>query len=99
MEEEKSKITMEIPKEYQQLCRDLAKVLRNFNHENGWVNNELNRNKTIYHFSGKLSISDHKMSDIHFSWENGRHGDSQGQITIHTEIRVSTQIDENDSVK
>lgn len=86
---------MQIPKEYQQLCRDIAKVLRKFNTENGWVNKEnIDKERTIYQFSGRLSISDRDMSDIHFSWENGRHGDAQSQISINTELRVSTKIDE-----
>jgi ABC-type antimicrobial peptide transport system ATPase subunit len=90
---------MEIPEEYQQLCKDLAKVLRNFNYEKGWMNEkDWDKQKTIYNFSGKMSISDHKMSDIHFSWESGRHGDSQGQISISSTIMVNTKIDEKDSV-
>tara|TARA_R110000823_G_C15853261_1_gene492376 strand:- start:210 stop:479 length:270 start_codon:yes stop_codon:yes gene_type:complete len=87
---------MEIPKEYQQLCKDLAKVLRKFNYDHGWMSDkDLEKEKIIYRFSGKMSISDHKMSDIHFGWENGRHGDGQGEISISTTISVDAKIDED----
>lgn len=87
---------MKIPKEYQQLCRDLAKVLRKFNTENGWMEKDMSKEKTIYRFHGKMSISDIGMSDVYFDWESGRHGDSERKISIHTEIRVNTEIDERE---
>ena len=85
---------MKIPDEYQQLCKDLAKVLQDFNLENGFGSKELSKEKTIYNFTGRLSISDPKMSDINFMWENGRHGADQNKISISTEIRVNTIINE-----
>ena len=86
---------MEIPKEYQQLCKDLAKVLRKFNNENGWMSEKCKIDeKIIYKFSGRMSVNNHKMSDIQFHWENGRHGDSQGRINIRTDISIDTEINE-----
>jgi len=85
---------MEIPEEYQQLCKDLAKVLRKFNNDHGFIEQDQSSEKTIYSFSGKISISDYKMSDIHFRWESGRHGGGEGKISINTTIRVETKIDE-----
>ena len=84
-----------IPKEYQQLCKDIAKVLRKFNTDHGWLaGKDLSEEKSVLMFSGKIQNSDLKLSDIHFTWEKGRHGDGEGQISIHTTLRVQTKIDE-----
>lgn len=86
---------MKIPQEYQQLCKDLAKVLRDFNHEHGYRKKEsADEEKIIFRFTGKISAMEPNMSNINFYWENGRHGDTQGKITIETEIRVQTEIDD-----
>ncbi len=87
---------MKIPEEYQQLCKDLAKVLRKFNEDHGYmsVGEDYSKEKTIFRFNGQLMVNSPNMTNINFNWQNGRHGDDMGRIIISADIRVDTAIDE-----
>ena len=84
---------MGIPEEYQQLCRDLAKVLREFNVKNGYYDPMSSRQNMVHAFTGQMQLSG-EASAVNFAWENGRHGAGQGKITISAAINVRIKIDE-----
>lgn len=85
---------LEIPQEYQQLCRDISKVLKDFNLKYGYPTEP---EKVVYHFNGKLSTNIPNVSDIQFVWDNGRHSSRMNKIEIFTEVRVKTSINDCES--
>lgn len=83
----------EIPEKYQKLCKDIAKVLVEFQSEN--YNNK--SYDGVYRFTGKFQPAGMKdWGEVSFTWESGRHNDSVGFITIRSEIRIDTKIECND---
>ena len=81
--------TLKLPNEYEQLCKDIAKVIKDFNVKNGYPNNP---ESLVYSFNCKLSTSIPNISDIQVWWNNGRHGAEMNKLEISTEIRVSASI-------
>lgn len=70
-----------IPAEIQEVCKDIAKVLRR------------HRDK-MHKFKGEFSPRGMEWGSIQFYWDTGRHNDGVGEITITSNMRVETKIDE-----
>ena len=72
--------TLKLPSEYEQLCKDIAKVIKDFNLKNGYP---MNPENLVYSFNCKLSTNIPNISDIQLWWNNGRHGAEMNKIEIN----------------
>ena len=74
---------MELPKNLQQFCKDIAKVAR----EHG-----------ISTLEGKFhpGFDNDWSTTVHFNWKQGRHGAESGRIHMSSEQTITTKIDDGD---
>jgi len=72
---------MEIPKEYQDFCKEVGKLARKYK---------------LSEFRGEFRppIRADWHSMISFSWTQGRHGAEAGNISINSQVWVNSTIDE-----
>ena len=72
---------IEIPEELQNVCKELAKVAA----KNG-----------LYGLSGKFNAPTPRdwSGEIQFRWEAGRHNEDSNNITIWSNLSVTTKINE-----
>ena len=85
---------LKIPEVYQQLCKDIAGVIRKHQMNHSYFTDETKQPGGVYSFTGKFSpmASGPEWGEIQFHWESGRHYDEIGKITITSNYRVETTL-------
>lgn len=68
-----------IPDKHQEFCKEVARLCRK-------------HGLTKFHGQFRPTWQDPWDADIHFSWEQGRHGEDSDRIFIHSEVRVHTRL-------